>query len=416
MAKVIGGKDQFGLQNSSLESIVPAEKAFKEETMGETVDKLICNRVVHHGPGAIARLDGEIHKLGGTRVGLITDPGVVKAGICKRLLDGINAEVFFFEEVEAEPSYEFIDGCVAFLKEKSCDLVIGLGGGSAMDCGKMAAVMMKNAGKVTDYFGADRIPNPGLPVIAIPTTAGTGSEATPACVFVDPKDRVKKGVRSDFIVPEVAILDPLLTLGLPQPLTASTGMDALTHAIEAYASLRVTLMSDMVAEQSIRLIGNNLRVAYSNGNDVSARCGMLMASFLGGVAIAVAGVGAVHALAHTLGGMHKIPHGVSNALLLPYVMEFNRIGCRERFARIASLLGERVEGLSLEVASQRAVESVEKLTQDVGIPRHLRDLNIPENAVDLIAERSIETGQRLLATNPRVLSVEEAKEILKAAY
>jgi alcohol dehydrogenase class IV len=371
---------------------------------------------VHHGPGALERLDGEIHKLGGTRVGLITDPGVVKAGICKRVLDGINAEVFCFEEVEPEPSYELIDGCVAFLKEKGCDLVIGLGGGSAMDCAKMAAVMMKNIGKVTDYFGADRIPNPGLQVIAIPTTAGTGSEATPACVFVDPKDRVKKGVRSDFILPEVAILDPLLTFGLPQPLTASTGMDALTHAIEAYVSLRATLMSDIAAEQSIRLIGDHLRVAYSNGNDVSARYGMIMASFLGGVAIAVAGVGAVHALAHTLGGMHKIPHGVANALLLPYVMAFNRIGCRDRFARIASLLGEHVEGLSLEVASQRAVESVEKLNQDIYIPRHLRDLKIPEDSVDLIAERSIETGQRLLAANPRVISVEEAKEVLGMAY
>ncbi len=384
--------------------------------MGETVDKFICNRVVHHGPGAIERLDGEIHKLGGTRVGLITDPGVVKAGICKRVIEGINAEVFIFEGVEPEPSYELIDGCVAFLKEKGCDLVIGLGGGSGMDCAKMAAVMMKNTGKVTDYFGADRIPNPGLQVIAIPTTAGTGSEATPACVFVDPKDRVKKGVRSDFILPEVALLDPLLTFGLSQPLTASTGMDALTHAIEAYVSLRATLMSDIAAEQSIRLIGDHLRVAYSNGNNVSARYGMIMASFLGGVAIAVAGVGAVHALAHTLGGMHRVPHGVANALLLPYVMAFNRIGCRDRFARIASLLGEHVEGLSLEVASQRAVESVEKLNQDIYIPRHLRDLKIPEDSVDLIAERSIETGQRLLATNPRVISVEEAKEVLGIAY
>ncbi len=384
--------------------------------MGETVDKFICNRVVHHGPGAIERLDGEIHKLGGTRVGLITDPGVVKAGICKRVIEGINAEVFIFEGVEPEPSYELIDGCVAFLKEKGCDLVIGLGGGSGMDCAKMAAVMMKNTGKVTDYFGADRIPNPGLQVIAIPTTAGTGSEATPACVFVDPKDRVKKGVRSDFILPEVAILDPLLTFGLSQPLTASTGMDALTHAIEAYVSLRATLMSDIAAEQSIRLIGDHLRVAYSNGNNVSARYGMIMASFLGGVAIAVAGVGAVHALAHTLGGMHRVPHGVANALLLPYVMAFNRVGCRDRFARIASLLGEHVEGLSLDVASQRAVESVEKLNQDICIPRHLRDLKIPEDSVDLIAERSIETGQRLLATNPRGLSVDEAKEVLGMAY
>jgi len=381
-----------------------------------SVAKLICNRVVYHGPEAVAKLDGEIRRLGGTRVGLITDPGVVKAGICKRVLDGVKGEVFCFGEVEPEPKSELVDGCIGFLKENGCDLVIGLGGGSAMDCAKMAAVVVRNPGKVTDYFGADRIPNPGLPVIGIPTTAGTGSEASPVCVFIDSRDGTKKGVRSDFILPEVAILDPLVTLGLPQPLTASTGLDALTHAVEAYTSLRATLMSDIVAEHSIRLIGEHLRVAYSNGNDVSARYGMLMASFLGGVALAVAGVGAVHALAHTLGGMYKIPHGVANALLLPYVMKFNRIACRGRFARIESLLGQNVEGLSLDMASQRAVESVQNLAQDVGIPRHLRDLNIAEDSIDLVAERTTETGQRLLANNPRVLSVEEAKEILGAAY
>jgi len=384
--------------------------------MGEAVNKYLCNTVVYHGPGALSMLDGEIHNLGGRSVGIITDPGVVKAGICKRVLEGVNAEVFSYEGVEPEPTYELIDGCVEFLREKGCNLVIGLGGGSAMDCAKMAAVLIKNTGKVADYFGADHVPNPGLPVIAIPTTAGTGSEASPACVFVDPKDGVKKGVRSDFIIPEVAILDPLLTLGLPQGLTASTGVDALTHSIEVYTSLRANLISDMVAEKSIRLIAEHLRVAYSNGNDVTARYGMLMASFLGGVCLASSNVGAVHVLAHTLGGIHKVPHGIANALFLPYVMEFNRMACRERFAKMASFLGEPVEGLSLDMASQRAVESVRKLTQDVGIPQRLRDLNIPEDSIDLMAERSLETGQRLLVNNPRVMRVEEAKGILKIAY
>jgi alcohol dehydrogenase class IV len=384
--------------------------------MGEVVNKYLCNNVVHHGPGALSMLDGEIHKFGGARVGLVTDPGVVKAGILQRVLDAANVEIFSYEDVEPEPTYELIDGCVEVLRKKGCDLVIGLGGGSAMDCAKMAAVLMKNTGKVTDYWGADRVPNPGLPVIAIPTTAGTGSEASPACVFVDPEDGVKKGVRSDFIIPEVAILDPLLTLGLPQGLTASTGVDALTHAIEVYTSLRANLISDMVAEKSIRLIGGHLRVAYSNGNDVSARYGMLMASFLGGICLASSNVGAVHVIAHTLGGIYKVPHGIANALLLPYVMEFNRIACRERSAKIASFLGEGIEGLSLDTASQRAVECIKNLTRDVGIPQRLRDLNIPEDSIDLIAERSIETGQRLLANNPRAMSVEEAKEILRTAY
>jgi alcohol dehydrogenase class IV len=384
--------------------------------MGETVNKYLCNRVVHHGPGAVGKLDDEIRKLGGTRVGLITDPGVAKAGIRDRVMETVSGKAFSFEGVEPEPGYELTEGCVEFLRECGCDLVIGLGGGSAMDCAKMAAVLMRNPGKVTDYYGADRVPNPGLPVIAIPTTAGTGSEASPACVFMDPKDRVKKGVRSDFIIPEAAILDPVLTLELPQRLTASTGVDALTHSIEVYTSLRANLISDMAAEKSIRLIGEHLRVAYSNGNDVTARYGMLMGSFLGGVTLASSNVGAVHVLAHTLGGIHKVPHGVANALLLPYVMEFNRIACRERSAGIASFLGEPVEGLSLDEASRMAVESVKSLTQDVGIPQRLRDLNIPEDSVDLMAERSIETGQRLLVNNPRSMSVAEAKELLRMAY
>ena len=384
--------------------------------MSEGVDKLVWNRVVYHGPGASIHLEEAIRKLGGSRVGLFTDPGVVKAGISSHVLEGVKAEVFCFEEIEPEPSYPLIDRCVEFLKEKGCDVVVGLGGGSAIDCAKMTAVMMENKGKITDYIGKACLVNPGLPVIAIPTTAGTGSEATPACVFRVPEEKVKRGLRSDFILPEVAILDPVLTLGLPQSLTASTGMDALTHAIEAYISLNATMITNMFAERSIRLISDHLRVAHSNGNDLSARDGMLMGSFLAGVAFAAAGVAAVHALAHTLGGMHRIPHGLANSLLLPYVMEFNRTDCRKQLARIASFLGEQVDDLSPDVASRRAVEAVQRLSHDVGIPGHLRDLNIPKDSIDLMAERAIESEARLLVNNPRVFTVEDAKEVLRRAY
>jgi alcohol dehydrogenase class IV len=384
--------------------------------MSERVDRLVWNRFVHHGPGASADLETIIQKLGGSRAGLFTDPGVVRAGLSRHVLEKVKVEVFCFEEIEPEPSYQLIEGCVGFLNQKGCDVVVALGGGSAIDCAKMAAVMTKNPGKVTDYFGKDRVANPGLPVIAIPTTAGTGSEASPACVFRIPEDRVKRGLRSNFLVPEVVILDPVLTLGLPQSLTASTGMDALTHAIEAYTSLKANVVSNMLAEQSIRLIGRHLRIAYCNGNDLSAREAMLMASFLAGVAFASAGVAAVHALAHTVGGMYQVPHGVANALILPYVMEFNRIGCREEFARIASFLGEPVNGLSLDAASEKAVDSVWRLSQDLGIPGRLRDFDIPEGSIDLTAERAIEAEARLLGNNPRVFGLEEAKQILRRAY
>jgi len=384
--------------------------------MADKIGKFLTTRIIHHGPGALGKLDGEIGRSGATRVGIVTDRGVVEAGIVERVLAEVKAATFTFDEVQPDPSYELVGRCVAFLKDTRCDLVIGVGGGSSMDTAKMAAVMMRNTGDVPDFFGRDRIPKPGLPVIAIPTTAGTGSEVSPAAVFVDPRDRSKKGVRSDFLLPEAAILDPVLTLTLPQPLTASTGIDALTHAIEAYSASQAALMSDLAAERSIQLIGGNLLSAYARGDDLSAREGMLMGSFLAGIALAVAGVGAVHALAHVLGGTHRIGHGVANALFLPYVMEFNRIGCREKYAKVAALLGERVEGLSLDDASLKAIESVRRLNRDLRIPQLLRDLQIPQDSLDLIAERCMETQGRILANNPRVLSLEEARQILRRAY
>jgi len=383
--------------------------------MADKVDKFLTTKVIYHGPGALARLDGEIHRLGGKRVGLITDQGITKAGIQDRVLQTIRAEVFCFDAVVPEPPYEVVDQCVQSLKENRCDLIVGLGGGSCIDTAKMAAVMMTNGGKVPDYLGVDRVPRPGLPVIAIPTTAGTGSEVSPASVFVDSRDRAKKGVRSDFILPEVAILDPVLTLELSQPLTASTGMDALTHAIETYTARRATMMSDILAEQAIRLIANNLRQAYANGSDLSARDGMLMGSLLAGMALAVANVGGVHALAQTMGGMRRIPHGIANSVLLPYVMEYNRVACRERYAKVADLLAGPAQGLSLDEASQRAVQAVRDLTRDLHLPQHLRELDIAEDSLRLIAERCIETQGRILNNNPRALSVGEAEEILRGA-
>lgn len=380
------------------------------------VSEFATPKVVYHGPGALAQLDAEIRRLGGERVGLITDPGIVKAGICERVLESTEIDIHCCDQAEPEPSYELVAGCVDFMREHHCDLVIGLGGGSSMDTAKMAAVLMKNEGGVTDYWGANRVPGPGIPLIAIPTTAGTGSEASPAAVFVDPTDGTKKGVRSGFLLPEVAILDPTLTLTLPQPLTAATGVDALTHAIECYTSPRATLISDMAAERSIELIGEHLLRAYARGDDIVARTGMLMASYLAGITLSIANVGIVHALAQTLGGIHGVRHGVANSLFLPYAMEFNRIGCREKYANVAALLGENVEGLSLDEASRKAVKVVRRLTQDLRLPQRLGELDIPEDSLDLVAQRCLETQGRIATNNPRVLSLEEAKEILHRAY
>lgn len=384
--------------------------------MAEQVSKFSTTRVIHHGPGALAQLADEIRKLGGTRVALITDPGVARVGLADRVREAAGCELALFSEVEPEPPYPLVHQCADFIRANGCDLVIGLGGGSSMDVAKMAAAMVANTGSVSDYWGVGFLPRRGLPVIAIPTTAGTSSEISPACVFVDPASQAKKGVRSDFLLPEVAILDAELTLDLPPALTAYTGMDALTHAIESYTSPKANLVSEGMAERAIHLIGRNLRAAYANGHDLAARTGMFAGCLFAGMTLAEVNVGAVHALAQSLGGRFRVGHGLANALFLPYVMAFNRIGCREKYARVAELLGEPLAGLSLDEASTRGVEAVRRLSLDVGVPQRLRELEIPEDALGEVAVACMETQTRILTNNPRTVSLAQAHAMLREAY
>ena len=380
------------------------------------IGKYVATPVVYHGAGALERLTEEIKRSGFKRVAIVTDSGVVQSGICEKVQGAAGVETLCFTEVLPEPPLELVARCTEFLADHGCDLVIGLGGGSAIDTAKMAALMAGNAGTVSDYFGVDRVPKPGLPIIAIPTTAGTGSEVTPAAIFVDSEAKAKKGVRSDLMLPRMAILDPLLTVSLPQALTASTGVDALTHAIECYTSRQGTMMSDLMAERATELIGEHLPVAYADGTDVQARYGMLMGSYMAGIALAIANVGAAHSLAQTLGGEYRISHGVANALFLPYVMEYNRFSCRRKYARMAALLGEKVEHLSLEEASQKAIEAVRRLTVSLKVPQRIRDLGIGEDSVEILARRCLETQARLLVLNPRTVGPEDLQEILRKAY
>jgi len=372
--------------------------------------------VVYFGPGAVSRLEAELRQLGAERVVLLTDPGVARAGLVERALAGVTAQVGVFAEVEPEPPVTLVERAVAFIRAHEAQAVIGLGGGSSMDTAKMAALMMGNKGSVADYWGTDRVPHAGLPVIAIPTTAGTSSEISPAAVFVDPEAHTKKGVNCNLLLARVAILDPELTLGLPPALTASTGLDALTHAIEAYTSPRASLLTDGNAERGVQLIGEHLRRAYARGDDLEARTGMFAGCLFAGLALAEVNVGAVHGLAQALGGRHPVGHGLANALLLPHVMAFNRIACRAKYARVAELLGEYTEGLSLDEAAERAVEAVRRLTVELGIPQRLRDINVPRNLLDEVAQSAIDTQQRVMGNNPRAVSLDEARAILRLAW
>lgn len=372
--------------------------------------------VVHFGPGAISRLEAELRQLGVERIVLVTDPGVKAAGLVDRALADVSAQVTIFDQVEPEPPYSLVDQVVQMIKDHDARAVIGLGGGSSMDVAKMAAIMRNNSGSVADYWGVDRVPNPGLPAICIPTTAGTSSEISAAAVFVDPETHVKKGVNCSLLLARVAILDPELTLTLPPTLTAYTGMDALTHAIEAYTSPLASLLTDGTAERGIMLIGQYLRRAFARGDDLDARTGMFAGCLFAGLALAEVNVGSVHGLAQALGGRYSIGHGLANALLLPYVMAYNRIACREKYACVAELLGEQTEGLSLDEASERGVEAVRRLSLELEIPQRMRELGVPRNILDDVAQGAIETQQRVMSNNPRVMSLPDAQAVLKAAW
>lgn len=373
---------------------------------------------IYAGKGAFAHLAAEVKKRGVKKTFLVTDKGLMSTGLPTRVkaaLEQLGVSVFLFDEAEPEPSMDNLEMAVSILRENDCDLVVGIGGGSAMDVAKASAVLAGNAGAVRDYVGVDLIPAPGLPCIVLPTTAGTGSEVTKITIFLDKQDGVKKGIVSEHILPKVAIVDPDLTLSLPPAMTAATGMDALTHAIEAYTSPKATPHTDMYALESIRLIGRNLRRAYAYGADENARYWMSLGSLYAGIAFANAGVGAVHALAYPLGGRYHVGHGIANAMLLPYVMEFNAIGEIEKFARVAELLGVCRQGKSDRDMAFAGVEAVKALSADIGISSQLRTLGVREEDIDSLSEAAIQID-RLLANNPRSVTVGDIKAIYTNAY
>ena len=284
-----------------------------------------------------------------------------------------------------------------------------------MDTAKAAAVLATNEGRARDFQGLNKVPKAGLPKGMVPTTAGTGSEVTFTAVFINEEEKKKAGINSPFLYPEMSILDPELTLGLPAAVTAFTGMDALTHAIESYTSKAASPMSEMFSEEAIRRIGKSLRQAVDQGSDLDARTHMLFGSLLAGVGLANAGVTAAHSLSYPMGGVYRVPHGVASAMLLPAIMEFNAFSSVKKFARIAELLGEKVKELSVKEAAVLAVETVKQLAKDIGIPQRLSDLGIPETAIPGIAEEAMKVA-RPLENNPRPFSLEEAVRIYHSVF
>ncbi|MBC7223916.1 MAG: iron-containing alcohol dehydrogenase [Anaerolineae bacterium] len=372
--------------------------------------------VLWTGCGAVRRIGEEAKRLGARRAVVVCDPGVAQVGLAarvQRLLEEAGLQVEVYPHAQPEPTTESADRCAAFVRDGGFDLVVGLGGGSAMDTAKLAAVLAVHGGHCQDFLGADLVPGRGLPTILVPTTAGTGAEATPNAVFKEVPSGTKRTIISPHIIPDVALVDPELTLTLPPALTASTGMDALSHAIEAYTSRRATPHGDLYALEAIRLIGANLRRAVAHGDDLEARSGMALASLYAGIAIAHAGTNGVHAVAYPLSGRFGIPHGVANGVMLASVVAFNAPAAPARFAQVAQALGVR-EG-DTESLARAAGEAVAQLARDIGIPQRLRDLGIPEDALRPMSEEAASI-RRLLQFNPREMRPEDVEAMYRAIY
>lgn len=372
--------------------------------------------VLWTGCGAVQHVGAEASRLGARRAVVICDAGVAQVGLgarIQRLLREAGLQAELYAEAQPEPTTESADRCAAFVRAGGFDLAVGLGGGSAMDTAKLAAVMAVHGGQCQGYIGTDRIPGRGLPTILIPTTAGTGAEATPNAVFKEVPSGTKSVVISPHIIPDVALVDPELTLTLPPALTASTGMDALSHAIEAYTSRRATPHADLYALEAIRLIGGNLRQAVAHGQDLEARSAMALASLYAGIAIAHAGTNGVHAVAYPLSGHFGIPHGLANGVVLASVVAFNVPAALARFAQVAQALGAR-EG-DEETLAQAAGEAIARLARDIGIPQRLRDLDIPEEALRPMSEEAAAI-RRLMDVNPREMKQEDVEAIYRSLY
>lgn len=370
---------------------------------------------IEFGRDYVNKLSEHVTKLGGTKVLIVGDPGVLHAGIVQRLeapLVSAGIPYTIFTEVGMEATIESVDNGTALAKERGCDLVVGVGGGSALDTAKAIGLMLKNPGNIRDYIGIDLVPGPGAPVIAIPTTAGTGSELTRFSVLSDKTAQAKLSVGSMFNCPALALCDPELTITLPPHLTASTGMDALTHALESYVNKATQPISEALSIQAMTLIAKSLRLAVVQGENIEARHDMLLASSIAAMAFNTTRLGLAHALAMPLGAYFKIPHGVVNAILLPEVMKFNIIGNQQKFAEIARIFGENTEGLTVREAAERSVAAIRQLNKDIGITQNLTDYGVKEEHLDMIVDEAILSGN--VPVNPVRTTKEDLKNICRS--
>jgi alcohol dehydrogenase class IV len=385
------------------------------------------------GSGAAEQLGDIARRLGLERILVVTDEQLVGAGVAKQIEDPLaeQASLDVFTGGEPEPSLDAAERCVAHASAFKPDGLVGLGGGSNMDLAKIAAAVLSHGGSPRDYLGVDKVPGAVVPLICVPTTAGTGSEVSGAGVFTDQENNIKVGAMSNYLRPAVAVVDPKLTLTCPRKVTADSGIDAMTHAIEAFTAVDYTQfpgstgeasvyqgrypLTDCLAEKAIAIIGANLERAVEQPDSLEAREAMALGALLAGLAFSNAGVALVHALEYPLGGVTHCTHGAGNGLLLPHVMRYNLPVRRQAFARIAQLLGEDTSGLGELEAAERAVTRIEQLNRAIGIPTRIRDLGAKKEQLPEMAEKALAIG-RIVRVNPRVPKLPEVIELLNEAY
>ncbi len=386
------------------------------------------------GRGAVDQLGELAMRSKIERLLIVTDPNLANAGILEKVrapLAEAGIEIDVFDGGEAEPSIDAAHRAIEQARSFNPAAILGLGGGSNMDLAKITANAFTHGGAPSDYFGFDNVPGPVLPLICVPTTSGTGSEVSHAAVLTDTANEMKVSTLSNYLRPALAVVDPLLTLSCPPKVTADSGIDALTHAIEAYTAVDYDKMEtppgqlsgyegrfplgDCLAEQAIQLVGEHLVTAVKQPDNVAAREGMSLAATIAGMAFSNAGVALVHALEYPLGGALHCSHGAGNGLLLPYVMRFNLPERKAAFAKIASLLGEETENLNQAAAAEQAIVAVEKLRQQIGIPNHIRDIGGSEDQIPTFAAKAFEL-RRLQWVNPRKSTLADFEAILRDAF
>lgn len=371
------------------------------------------------GAGEALKIGSLCKQLGIEKPFIVTDKVIEKLDTFGAFVQALVQDGFainIYSDTVVDPPVDVVNQIAKILKESGCDGVIAVGGGSSIDTAKAICMLAKNEGSIKDYlFGGTRtVQNPSLPLIAVPTTAGSGSEVTASSVITDTDNNIKLSVTHESIMPLYAVVDPELHKAMPSFITATTGMDALTHAIEAYVSLNANHISDAHAEKAIMLIVENIRTAMFNPDNMEARSNMAIASVMAATAFVNGGLGAVHGISQAIGGVAHVAHGLSNSMMLPYVMEINIMGNIKKFAKIAEMLGERTEGLSIRDQASLSVGAVDKLVEDLRIPRKLHEVKVTREMFPEIVKGTME--YRLLAVNPVIIREQDVYDILEKAF